>query len=194
MNIKHIMILMVVLGVSSISLSILLATITNDNYVLAQSPTKSNNNNQTAALIGDNTSETKNNSEGLSYDTKPGNLTHRLAKDEWQPHLGQTNSFVEWWYFTALLHDAAGNKYMLFDTIFKYDSKGNPFVAAQPEIAAKMEPRQSYIMSQVELSNYNEGFHFDEVDVSLMDRISMWDTNNNTLMYNTPKQHWFMGL
>ena len=54
-------------------------------------------------------------------------LTHRSVKEEWPPHLGQTNSFVEWWYFTALLHDAAGNKYMLFD-IFKYDSKDNPFV------------------------------------------------------------------
>jgi hypothetical protein len=181
MNIKHIFVVMVIVAVSSLALSILSTTITNDNYVLAQSLTNSNNN-QTTAFIS---SEMMNDSEGLSYDTK--NMTHRSAKEEWQPHLGQTNSFVEWWYFTALLYDAAGNKYMLFDTIFKYDSKESPFVAAQPDIAAKMGPEQAYVMSQVELSNYNEGFHFDEVDWTLMDKISMWDTNNNTLVYNTPK-------
>jgi len=94
------------------------------------------------------TSETKNASEELNYD--PKNMTHRSAKEEWQPHLGQTNSFVEWWYFTALLHDAVGNKYLLFDTIFKYDSKDNPFVAAQQDVAAKMGPEQAYVMSQVD--------------------------------------------
>jgi hypothetical protein len=52
--------------------------------------------------------------------------------------MGHTNSFVEWWYFTTLLHDTEGNKDMLFDTIFKYDSKENPFVAAQPEVVAKI--------------------------------------------------------
>lgn len=187
MNIKYIFVIMVIVGVSSLALSILSTTITNDNYVLAQSLTNSSNNNQTTAFIEDISSGTMNDPEGLSYDTK--NMTHRSAKAEWQPHLGQTNSFVEWWYFTALLHDAAGNKYMLFDTIFKYDSKESPFVAAQPDIAAKMGPEQAYVMSQVELSNYNEGFHFDEVDWTLMDKISMWDTNNNTLVYNTPKHN-----
>lgn len=103
--------------------------------------------------------------------------------------MGQTNSFVEWWYFTTLLHDTEGNKYMLFDTIFKYDSKENPFVAAQPEVAAKLKPAQSYMMSQVELSNYDEGFHFDQVDWTLMDRASIWDVNKNTLIYDTPKHN-----
>ena len=44
-------------------------------------------------------------------------------------------------------------------------------------------------MSQVELSNYDKGFHFDEVDWTLMNRSSIWDMNNNTLVYKTPKHH-----
>jgi len=179
MKIRNVDVIMVIVEVSLLALFTLSTTITNDNFVLSQSPTMSNNNLTTV------TSETKNASEGLNYDTE--NMTHRSAKEEWRPHLGQTNSFVEWWYFTALLHDAAGNKYMLFDTIFKYDSKENPFVAAQQDVAAKMGPEQAYVMSQIELSNYNEGFHFDEVDWTLTDRISMWDINNNNLVYNTPK-------
>jgi hypothetical protein len=90
------------------------------------------------------------------------------AKQEWRPHLGQANSFVEWWYVTTLLHDTAGNQYMLFDVIFKYDSKQNPFVMTQPEIATKMGPSQSYILPQMELSNYNTGFHFADVERAVM--------------------------
>jgi hypothetical protein len=89
----------------SLSLSILLLTVTaeDNNYVLAQSTFSNqsgNKNNNTTSSI-----------EGLGYDTK--NMTHYSAKQEWQPHLGEANSFVEWWYVTTLLHDAAGNQYML---------------------------------------------------------------------------------
>jgi hypothetical protein len=83
------------------------------------------------------------------------------------------------------LPDAAGNQYMLFDVIFKYDSKLNPFVMAQPEIATKMSPSQSYIMPQMELSNYNTGFHFADVERALMNRTAVWDSNTNTLNYKT---------
>jgi hypothetical protein len=178
MDIRQVLILTPVF-VTSLSLSILLLTITTEdnNYVLAQSTSSNqsgnnnNNNNNTTSI------------EGLGYDTK--NMTHYSAKQEWQPHLGQAKSFVEWWYITTLLHDAAGNQYMLFDVIFKYDSKLNPFVMAQPEIATKMGPSQSYIMLQMELSNYNTGFHFADVEPALMNRIAMWDSNTNTLNYKT---------
>jgi hypothetical protein len=51
--------------------------------VLAQSTSSNqsgNNNNNNTSI------------EGLGYDTK--NMTHYSAKQEWQPHLGQANSFV----------------------------------------------------------------------------------------------------
>ena len=123
MDIRQVLMLTSVF-VTSLFLSILLLTITTEdnNYVLAQSTSSNqsgNNNNNTTSI------------EGLGYDTK--NMTHYSAKQEWQLHLGQANSFVEWWYVTTLLHDGAGNQYMLFDVIFKYDSKLNPFVMAQPE-------------------------------------------------------------
>jgi hypothetical protein len=179
MDIRQVLILTPVF-VTSLSMSILLLTIITEdnNYVLAQSTSSNqsgnnnnNNNNNTTSI------------EGLGYDTK--NMTHYSAKQEWQPHLGQANSFVEWWYVTTLLHDSAGNQYMLFDVIFKYDSKLNPFVMAQPEIATKMGPSQSYIMLQMELSNYNTGFHFADVEPALMNRTAMWDSNTNTLNYKT---------
>jgi hypothetical protein len=56
---------------------------------------------------------------------------------------------------------------------------------AQPEIATKMGPSQSYIMLQMELSNYNTGFHFADVEPALMNRTAMWDSNTNTLNYKT---------
>jgi hypothetical protein len=74
---------------------------------------------------------------------------------------------------------------MLFDVIFKYDSKQNPFVMARPEIATKIGPSQSYIMPQMELSNYNTGFHFADVERALMKRTAVWDSNTNTLNYKT---------
>lgn len=71
---------MVIVGVSSLALSILSTTITNNNYVLAQSLATSNSN-QTSAFIEAITLDTKNDSEGLSYDTQ--NMSHRSAIEEW---------------------------------------------------------------------------------------------------------------
>jgi len=86
----------------------------------------------------------------LSYDTQ--NMTHRSAKAEWQPHRAQTTTSQEWWYFTALLHDASGNRYMLFSTIFKYDGKDVPIVKGAPEFASKLGPNATIISPTVELS------------------------------------------
>jgi len=72
----------------------------------------------------------------LSYDTQ--NMTHRSAKAEWQPHRAQTTTSQEWWYFTALFHDASGNRYMLYSTIFKYDGMDIPIVKGEPEFASKL--------------------------------------------------------
>ena len=121
----------------------------------------------------------------LSYDTQ--NMTHRSAKAEWQPHRAQTTTSQEWWYFTALLHDASGNRYMLFSTIFKYDGKDVPIVKGAPEFASKLGPNATIISPTVELSNYDTGFHTFNSDAAIVDPKAIWNSKSNTLSYNTPQ-------
>jgi len=121
----------------------------------------------------------------LSYDTQ--NMTHRSAKAEWQPHRAQTTTSQEWWYFTALLHDASGNRYMLFSTIFKYDGKDVPIVKGAPEFASKLGPNATIISPTVELSNYDTGFHTFSSDAAIVDPKAIWNSKSNTLSYTTPQ-------
>ena len=121
----------------------------------------------------------------LSYDTQ--NITHRSAFEEWQPHRGQTTTSQEWWYVTALLQDASGNQYLLFNTIFKYDGKDIPSVSSAPEFASKLGPNTTIISPAVELSEYNTGFHFYDSDAVITSPNQIWDSKNNTLIYKTPR-------
>lgn len=121
----------------------------------------------------------------LSYDTQ--NMTHRSAKAEWQPHRAQTTTSQEWWYFTALLHDTSGNRYMLFSTIFKYDGKDVPIVKGAPEFASKLGPNATIISPTVELSNYDTGFHTFNSDAAIVDPKAIWNSKSNTLSYTTPQ-------
>jgi predicted secreted hydrolase len=47
----------------------------------------------------------------LSYSVTEPAL--RSPVEEWQPHAKQSESTHEWWYLTAVAHDAAGNPYFL---------------------------------------------------------------------------------
>lgn len=136
---------------------------------ISKSPNVHNNNNRSTAE--------------LSYDTQ--NMTHRSAQAEWQPHQAQTTTSQEWWYFTALLHDASGNPYMLFSTIFKYDGKDIPIVKGAPEFASKLGPNATIISPTVELSNYSTGFHTFNSDAAIVDPKTIWNSSN-TLSYKTP--------
>lgn len=123
----------------------------------------------------------------LSYDTQ--NMTHRSAKEEWQPHRGQTAISQEWWYFTALLHDASGNRYMLFTTVFKFDGMETPVIKSVPKVAAMLGPNATVISPTVELSNYDTGFHYYDEDFAIVHRTwirVIWDGKSNSLNYKTP--------
>lgn len=120
----------------------------------------------------------------ISYDTQ--NMTHRSAKEEWQPHRAQSATSIEWWYLTALLHDASGKQYMLFTTIFKLDGKHIPVVTAMPQMAAMLGPSTTIISPHVQLSNYNTGFHYYDSDVAIVNPKQIWNATTNTLSYKTP--------
>jgi hypothetical protein len=139
-----------------------------------------------AAVVKDsNGSNVRNTSSAeISYDTQ--NMTHRSAKEEWQPHRGQTTMSQEWWYITALLHDSSGSKYMLFSTLFKYDGKDIPVVQSAPQMAAMLAPNTTIISPTVELSNYNTGFHYYDSDGAIVHPKQIWNSNTNTLIYSTP--------
>ncbi|MDQ3084424.1 MAG: hypothetical protein M3Q77_06375 [Thermoproteota archaeon] len=91
----------------------------------------------------DNTTST---SHGLSFDTQ--NMTHRPATEECAPHQAQTTTTQEWWYVTALLHDAADNRYLLFNTVFKYDGKDIPNVSSVPAFASKLGPNSTIMVKK----------------------------------------------
>ena len=123
-------------------------------------------------------------SAGISYDTQ--NMTHRSAKAEWQPHRAQSATSSEWWYLTALLHDASGKQYMLFTTIFKFDGKDTAIAKAIPQMAAMLGPTITILSPQVALSNYNTGFHYSDSDIALVNPKQIWNSKTNTLSYKTP--------
>lgn len=124
-------------------------------------------------VISSNTSE-------LKYDTKY--MTHRSAEAEWQPHQGQTGISDEWWYFTALLHDASDNRYLLFNTLFKFDGKDLSIA----KIAPQLGPNATVILPTVELSNYNTGFHYYNSDIAIVNPKAIWNSKTNTLGYKIP--------
>jgi len=115
------------------------------------------------------------------------NMTHRSAVEEWQPHPGQTTISQEWWYVTALLHDATGNRYLLFNTLFKYDGKDIPTVSSAPKFASKLSPNTTIISPAVELSKYDTNFHYYDSDAAITSPDKIWNSKNNTLSYNTPR-------
>jgi len=135
-------------------------------------------------ISGNNSHYTPPPSSELSFDT--ANMTHRTAKEEWQPHQSQTTISQEWWYVTALLHDSSGNRYMLFNTIFKYDGKDIPTVKSAPQFATQLGPNKTIISPAVELSNYDTGFHFFDSDGAITSPNQLWDPKTNTLSYKTP--------
>jgi len=57
----------------------------------------------------------------------------RSPVEEWQPHAKQTKSTTEWWYLTAVVHDAAGNAYFLVWCPFHFTGeKSSPASAGLP--------------------------------------------------------------
>jgi hypothetical protein len=113
-------------------------------------------------------------------------MTHRSAAEEWQPHQAKTTTTQEWWYITALLHDASGNRYLLFNTVFKYDGKDIPVVSSAPAFASKLGPNATIISPAIELSNYNTGLHYYDSDAAITNPKDIWNSATNTLIYNTP--------
>lgn len=134
------------------------------------------------ALNGSNAHNTS--SAEISYDTQ--NMSHRSAKEEWQPHRAQTTTSMEWWYITALLYDSSGNKYLLFTTLFKFDGKDLSAVKSEPQMAAMLGPSRIMSLISVALSNYNTGFHYYDSDRSIVNPKQMWNSETNTLNHSTP--------
>jgi len=155
-----------------------------NNTLLAQKSQNAASAPTAADIVKHSNSNVHNSSIEISYDTQ--NMTHRSAKAEWQPHRAQTTTSREWWYFSALLHDSSGNKYMLVSTLFKNDGKEIPVVKRLSQVAAILGPNATAISAAVELSNYETGFHHDSSDFAIVDPKVIWNSTTNTLSYKTP--------
>ena len=80
----------------------------------------------------------------------------------------------------------SGNRYMLYNTIFKYNGKDIPTVKSAPQFASQLGYNKTIISPAVELSNYDTGFHFYNSDVAITNPNQIWNSKTNTLSYNTP--------
>jgi predicted secreted hydrolase len=118
----------------------------------------------------------------LSYDLEK--KTHRSARDEWPPHQTQSDRSVEWWYFTAQVHDAAGTPYFLFWDIFNNAGK-RYFEQLPPQLAAQIKPGQAPFSCEFTLTNYKTGIRRAEGPIAIvMKEDAVWDGDTSTLRLN----------
>jgi len=169
----------------SFSVYLCVASAVTTSTTTITSPLDNITNNTSSELNPISENQSHNNYE-LSFDTK--NMTDRSAQEEWQPHQGQTAISQEWWYITVILYDSSGNKYLLFNTLFKLDGKDVPIVQHFfPQMASMLGLNRTIILPLVELSNYNTGFHFYDSDKAIVDPKQIWNPKTNTLSYSTSK-------
>jgi predicted secreted hydrolase len=156
-------------------------TTTTTTTIMTPHPFSDNIKKNTSSKSNSNSDNQLLNNYELSFDTT--NMTHRSAQQEWQPHRGQTSISQEWWYFTALLHDASGNKYLLFNTLFKRDGKDLSIANSIPSLGKNST---TVIFPVVELSRYDNGFHYYNTDMAIVNPKDIWNSKSHALSYQTP--------
>ncbi len=121
----------------------------------------------------------------LSYSiTKP---TLRSPVAEWQPHGKQSESATEWWYLTALVHDAAGNRYFLVWCPFHFSGeKSSPASAGLPS-------DRRAIATMTGFTDYRDNFRIADFPVAVVNEADTWDAKINALRFAAGdyKSEWF---
>ncbi|MDO8703323.1 MAG: lipocalin-like domain-containing protein [Sulfuricaulis sp.] len=116
----------------------------------------------------------------LSYDI--ASRACRSPKAEWQPHAGQSEKSFEWWYVTALVHDAAGTPYFLVWLPVHF--AGAKHLRAVKKIAEMLKPGQRLFIVNSALSNYRTGFHAADSEAVLVEEGALWNAENNELKFS----------
>jgi len=115
------------------------------------------------------------NMAALSYSvTKPA---LRSPVEEWQPHAKQSETTIEWWYVTAVVHDTAGNPYFLAWCPFHFTGeKKSPASAGLP-------PSQRAITALTGFTDYRNNFHIGGFPVAVVNEADTWDPRTNALRF-----------
>jgi CrtC N-terminal lipocalin domain len=118
-----------------------------------------------------------------------GQLTHRSATEEWQPHRAQGDRSIEWWNLTAAVSDLAGMRYFLSWTV---THPGRCHLGPlPPQVIAQIRPGQGLYAGRFTLISYQASIRKAGVPVVfvLNDR-EVWDEEASTLrLRDTQHQH-----
>ena len=119
----------------------------------------------------------------LSYDFTQGKT--RPPAQEWAPHHKQSKTSIEWWYMTSVVHDSAGNQYLLYSALNKLS--GDAFNAILPPGTPAPTPTQSIQQVQLELSDYTNKYKVSASNHPFVATdSSIWNATTGTLSYNHP--------
>src|SRR6266852_2350897 len=111
----------------------------------------------------------------LSYSiTKP---TLRSPVAEWQPHGKQSESATEWWYLTALVHDAAGNRYFLVWCPFHFSGEKSSTASAG------LPSDRRAIATMTGFTDYRDNFRIADFPVAVVNEADTWDAKINALRF-----------
>lgn len=124
-----------------------------------------------------------NSTKFLSFESQPP-YTHRSAAEEWEPHQKQTNYTQEWWYLTAFLNDAKGDKYGLMFTDFKIDGQETPFAMLNPDLTSQLGPNQSLGMCFLSFTAYDSNHRIYNNNGLIYNHSQLWDSENNAKNYH----------
>jgi predicted secreted hydrolase len=109
----------------------------------------------------------------LSYNVKEPAL--RSPVEEWQPHGKQSETTTEWWYLTAVVHDAAGNPYFLVWCPFHFTGeKTSPASAGLPR-------DQRAIAVMTGFTDYRNNVHIGDFPVAVVNEADTWEPRTKAL-------------
>lgn len=116
----------------------------------------------------------------LDYDIASARC--RSPEAEWQPHQRQSPASFEWWYLTALLHDASGRSYFLLWMAVHF--AGDRHLQAVRPMVGQPAADERLIMHVAALSNYAERTQLSYSEPIFIPLAELWDPHTGTLRAN----------
>jgi len=111
----------------------------------------------------------------LSYEIAEPAL--RSPAEEWQPHSKQSETTMEWWYLTAVVHDAACNPYFIAWCPFHFTGqKTSPASAGLPR-------SERAIAAMTGFTDYRDNVHIGDFPAAIVNEADTWDSKTNALRF-----------
>jgi predicted secreted hydrolase len=101
----------------------------------------------------------------------------RSPVEEWQPHGKQSESTTEWWYLTALVHDAAGNPYFLVWCPFHFTGEK----ASPASVGLARDQRATAAL--VGFTDYRNNFRIGHFPAAVVNEADTWNPETNAVRF-----------